>query len=213
MQLIQRETNIPVPHVRMVESDPNSPVGASFMLMDCLRGNVGMDLSMALPSEHKLGGFSTMVKIQIKMFNIRLPKIGKTTGINDDGSYRQGPIPGLGGPFNTAAEFFRAWSTKVEFGLSHDQLKDAAGSFADELLISGLAFKALMNDMAEELLTSNEGPFPLCHGDFGHNNMIFDDNYRLLGVIDWEGAFAAPCEISGEFPLTLSVVPPAMDVP
>ena len=53
----------------------------------------------------------------------------------------------------------------------------------------------------------------MCHGDFGHNNMIFDDNYQLLGVIDWETAFAAPWEISGEFPLTLSVVPPDMDAP
>ncbi|KAF7631336.1 hypothetical protein AFLA_012194 [Aspergillus flavus NRRL3357] len=129
-----------------------------------------------------------MAEIQIEMFNIRLPKIGKIIGINDDGSYRQGPIPDLGGPLEIAAEFFMAWSAKVQFGLSHDQLKDAAGSFADELSISGLAFKALMNDMAEELSKSNEGPFPLCHGDFGHNNMIFDDNYRLLGVIDWEGA-------------------------
>ncbi|KAB8211879.1 hypothetical protein BDV34DRAFT_219095 [Aspergillus parasiticus] len=154
--------------------------------------SVGMDLSMAAPSKDKLRVFSAMAEIQIKMFNIRLPKIGKITGINDDGSYRQGPIPGLGGPFNTAAEFFRAWSTKVDFGLSHNQLKDAAGSFVDELSISSLAFNALMNDMVEELSKSDEGPFPLCHSDFGHNNMIFDDNYRLLGVIDWEGAFAAP---------------------
>ncbi|KAL4765149.1 uncharacterized protein BDW70DRAFT_83118 [Aspergillus foveolatus] len=43
--------------------------------------------------------------------------------------------------------------------------------------------------------------------------MVFDDKYRFLGVIDWEKAFAAPLEISGEFPLTLSVIPPAIDVP
>lgn len=43
--------------------------------------------------------------------------------------------------------------------------------------------------------------------------MIFDDEYNLLGVIDWEAAFAGPWEISGEFPLTLSTVPPDMDAP
>ena len=43
--------------------------------------------------------------------------------------------------------------------------------------------------------------------------MIFDDEYKLLGVIDWEAGFAGPWEISGEFPLTLSIVPPDMDAP
>lgn len=150
---------------------------------------------------------------QVDLSIIKLPKIGTICGINDDGSYRQGPIPGLGGPFETAAEFFKAWSTRVDFGLSPDQLKEAAGPYAGELSASASSFKTLVNDLAESLSVHNKGPFPLCHGDFGHNNIIFDDRYQLLGVIDWEAAFAGPWEVSGEFPLTLSMVPPAMDVP
>ena len=150
---------------------------------------------------------------QIELSGLQLPKIGTITGINDDGSYRQGPISGLGGPFETAAEFFRAWSAKVEFGLSQDEVREAAGPFTDEVSASALSFKKMVYDLAGGLSIRNEGPFPLCHGDFGHNNIIFDDRYRLLGVIDWEGAFAGPWEISGEFPLTLYMVPPAMDVP
>jgi hypothetical protein len=147
------------------------------------------------------------------LFRIRLPKIGKVVGIHEDGSYRLGPLPVLGGPFDTAAEFFRAWATKVEFGMSEDQLRNAAGPFADEILFSVSTFRKLLNDNAEWLSANNTGPFPLCHGDFGHNNILFDDKYRLLSVIDWESAFAGPCEISGEFPLSVSVIPPAMDVP
>lgn len=133
--------------------------------------------------------------------------------MNDDGSYQQGPIPGLGGPFETAAEFFKAWSAKVNFGASPDRVKKNAGPYADEILASVSSFKTLISDFAKSLSVRNNGPFPLCHGDFGHNNIIFDDNYQLLGVIDWEAAFAGPWEMSGEFPLTLSTVPPAMDVP
>ncbi|KAJ5104889.1 hypothetical protein NUU61_002236, partial [Penicillium alfredii] len=114
-----------------------------------------------------------------------LPKIGTILRKNDDGSYEQGPIPGLGGPFETATEFFK-------FGLSEDRLKEAAGSLADELLLSTSFFKSLVGSSAGRLS---------------------DDNYQLLGVIDWETAFAEPWEISGEFPLTLSVVPPDMDAP
>ena len=59
----------------------------------------------------------------------------------------------------------------------------------------------------------DHGPFPLCHGDFGHNNVIVDDKYHVLGVIDWESAFAGPWEIFGDFPLSFSIVPRAMDAP
>ena len=53
----------------------------------------------------------------------------------------------------------------------------------------------------------------MCHGEFGHNSIVFDDNYQLVGVIDWESAFAGPWEMACGFPLTLDTVPPAMDVP
>ncbi|KAE8144258.1 hypothetical protein BDV25DRAFT_134827 [Aspergillus avenaceus] len=147
MHLVRKESQLPVPHVHVLEANPNS---------------------------------------NLEMFTIRLPKTGKIVGINDDGSYRQGPLPGIGGPFNTAA---------------------------DEILPSAEDFKSLVHGNAERLSSNNMGPFPLCHGDFGHKNIVFDDKYRLLGVIDWETAFAGPSEISGEFPLSISVVPPDMDVP
>lgn len=141
-----------------------------------------------------------------------MPKIGTILRKNDDDSYEQGPIPGLGGPFETATEFFKAWTANAEFGLSEDRLREVAGLLADEILSSVSSFKSLVSSSAGTLSVQDRGPFPLCHGDFGHN-IVFDDNYQLLGVIDWETAFAAPWEISGELPLTLSVVPPDMDAP
>jgi aminoglycoside phosphotransferase (APT) family kinase protein len=48
----------------------------------------------------------------------------------------------------------------------------------------------------------DKGPFPLCHGDFGHNNMVFDDEYNLLGVIDWEAAYV--CRLSASLGSPLS---------
>jgi len=68
-------------------------------------------------------------------------------------------------------------------------------------------------DLSHEISTRDHGPFPLCHGDFGHNNIVVDDEYRVLGVIDWESAFAAPWEVLADFPLTLSTIPPAIDAP
>lgn len=71
IQLIQKETNIPVPRVHVFQGDPDaldSPVKIKtpFMLMDCLRGNVGMDLAMQVPSEYKTAVFTRLAEIQVR---------------------------------------------------------------------------------------------------------------------------------------------------
>lgn len=65
IHLVRKESQIPVPHVHVLEADPNSNVGAQFMLIDCLRGNAGIDLSMNIPPEHKLNVYSRMAEIQV----------------------------------------------------------------------------------------------------------------------------------------------------
>lgn len=132
--------------------------------------------------------------------------------MNKDGTYQQGPIPGLGGPFDTATEFFEAWAAKLEFGKTAEQLQTASGEDAAEIVLSVSSFTKSIGELAGRLSVCDNGPFPLCHGDFGHNNIIVDDRYNVLGVIDWGTAFAGPWEIFGDFPLTLSTVPPAMDL-
>jgi hypothetical protein len=97
--------------------------------------------------------------------------------------------------------------------MSDERLATACGPFAAEIIPSVRSFKQSIHDVASKLSIHNHGPFPLCHGDFGHNNVVVDENYNVLGVIDWEFAFTAPWEIFGDFPLTLSVTPPEMDMP
>ena len=48
------------------------------------------------------------------MTSLRLPKIG-TIVRNREGGYESGPLPGIGGPFDTAAAFFEAWADTVKF--------------------------------------------------------------------------------------------------
>ena len=81
------------------------------------------------------------------------------------------------------------------------------------IIPSVASFTKSINKLAGRLSVRDNGPFPLCHGDFGHNNVIVDDKYHVLGVIDWETAFAGPLEVFGDFPLNLSTIPPAMDAP
>ena len=48
------------------------------------------------------------------------------------------------------------------------------------------------------------------YNDFGHNNIVVDDNWELLGVIDWEHAWSAPWEVV-DFPVLLRLMPKVID--
>jgi aminoglycoside phosphotransferase (APT) family kinase protein len=97
--------------------------------------------------------------------------------------------------------------------MSDEQLRAASGPYAAEIIASVTSFTKSIDKLAGRQSVRDHGLFPLCHGDFGHNNVIVDDKYHVLSVIDWETAFAGPWEVFGDFPLTLSTVPSAMDAP
>lgn len=137
--------------------------------------------------------------------------IGTIQGIKQDGTIQQGPIPGLGGPFATTTEFFQRWCAKATFRLTSDRLQQSCGPYAAELIPSIESFPRKLAMVASRISKPDKGPFPLIHGDFGHNNVVVNNDYQIIGVIDWEKAFAAPWEIARDFPLSLSTVPPAMD--
>lgn len=57
---------------------------------------------------------------------------------------------------------------------------------------------------------SVQGPFGLAHSDFGAHNLLVNENFDILAVIDFDGLIAGPLEIQAQFPsLTgLDVEPP-----
>ncbi|KAG6200444.1 hypothetical protein E4U35_006214 [Claviceps purpurea] len=54
----------------------------------------------------------------------------------------------------------------------------------------------ILKDATSHIIVEDRlhGPLPLCHFDLHHGNLLFDDEYNLTGVIDWDGAAAAPLE-------------------
>lgn len=233
LMLVKEQTSIPVPEVYGYMASPDNEIGAPFMLMECLNGNVALDLNFNhIPEEYKDKFFEAMAKIQVcsvgslstrlgpmdadifqtEISSIRFPKIGALVR-RKDGGYDVGPLPGIGGPFATATEYFQAWATNVRYPRSESYIRAACGPHAEEVLSTTTAFPLEISRCANRLAAiADRGPFPLCHVDFGHNNIIVDNEYNILGVIDWEHAFSSPWETT-YFPLILQVIPPAIDAP
>lgn len=141
------------------------------------------------------------------MSSVTLPKIGTITRLQD-GTYDIGPLPGLGGPFNTATEYLEAWAEAAEFpsleGVRSSSHWMAGGKIVSnediEEEISGLeasilAFPAKLKKLAANIPLRNDGPFPLIHSDFAYWNVIVDDGYKILGVVDWEHSHTGPWEM------------------
>jgi hypothetical protein len=68
--------------------------------------------------------------------------------MNEDGKYQQGPIPRLGGPFDTATEFFKAWAAaNPKYPYQEETLRQASGQYADEVIPSVASFPKFINDI------------------------------------------------------------------
>lgn len=146
------------------------------------------------------------------MTALRFPKIG-TIVRNQEGKYDIGPLPVIGGPFDSATSFFEAWAAHTKFPLEEDRILELMkGGPAQRVLAAINDFPSRVMAAASQILHSNHGPFPLCHADFLHSNIVVDDSFQVLGIIDWEGACTLPLQLV-TFPGFLNAMPILFDSP
>jgi hypothetical protein len=127
-----------------------------------------------------------------------------------DGTFSIGELPGIGGPFKTAADFLCAWADNTKFPYDEAFIRSRTPQVAvDEILSSIKSFPAQLSDFAQRY-TFQSGPYPLIHSDLYSSNVLVDSKCRIKGVINWENAFVGPWEMV-EFIKNLSIVPPLMD--
>ncbi|KAI1110159.1 kinase-like domain-containing protein [Nemania sp. NC0429] len=227
MRLLHERTNIGVPRIFDYEPTANNPTGLAFIMMEFLPGNVAMDLFGGwashhgeIPSEHRRCFYSSVSKMQVELTSVRFPKIGIVRR-DADGGYDVGPLPDIGGPFDSAASFVTAWAQHARFPSGSldvlAQMEEAEGGaqhdVAREVRDSVRDFPARLKAMigARQIILK-DGPFPVCHTDLMHSNIVVDNDYKVLGIIDWEGACTLPWELV-EYPLFLDALPPVFDAP
>jgi hypothetical protein len=145
---------------------------------------------------------------QIEMTSIRFPKIGTIVRLSN-GTFSVGPIPGVGGPFDSAAAFFKAWAKNAKFPYNENTIrKMTPPELVDKILISIEDFPSQLTNFSQHHCF-RRGPFPVIHPDLYKSNILINSEYSIRGVIDWENAIIAPWEMV-EFIKDLSIVPPVM---
>ena len=136
------------------------------------------------------------------MATASISKLGSLV-LRPNGTIDIGPLPatfGFEGPFTSEADYFLSWAAHAKFGNldflrgrpeDNDglrSLKRAATSFPSRL-------KSAMEKTSSRNPTTCENRYPIVHRDFLLHNILFDDTYNVVGVIDWEFAHSAPLEV------------------
>ncbi|KAI0190544.1 kinase-like domain-containing protein [Astrocystis sublimbata] len=219
MQLIKEKSQLPVPHIFAYEANIDNPVGAPFILMEFLPGNTAMDAAGGyevhkgeIPSVYRTGFHRSVAKCQVQITALRFSKIG-TVVRTREGEYEIGPFPDIGGPFDSATTFFAAWVQHLKFPHTEDQILKMMGEGpANRVLAAIKKFPSQLKAVVDQMSCDNYGPFPLCHADFFHSNIVVDENFQILGIIDWEGACTLPLQLV-TFPAFLDIMPPLFGSP
>ncbi|KAJ0164436.1 hypothetical protein CTA2_1002, partial [Colletotrichum tanaceti] len=133
---------------------------------------------------------------------------------NADGRFTVGPIPGIGGPFDTAASFIQEWAARMKFPYDEGYLREhLPPSFIDEILEGNSRFPSRLAKLASDgKHFTRAGPFPIRHTDLFDTNVVVTKAYQVLGVVDWENAYTVPWELV-DAPSFLSTVPRLLNRP
>jgi len=75
------------------------------------------------------------------------------------------------------------------------------------------ALPLLFKELVRRYCPNDTSPFSFTNQDFGFHNVLVDDSYSIIGVIDFDGIMAAPKEVVGQFPALCALDPPASGVP
>jgi hypothetical protein len=92
-------------------------------------------------------------------------KIGSIYKNQETGAYEICLLPdGLGGPYDTAAEYYRTWSARQ---------KDTCPRITTDDV-------SRIGELASAMSKHDTGPFRLTHPDFGHQYIIVNDDFDIL---------------------------------
>ncbi|KAJ5691108.1 hypothetical protein N7488_011843 [Penicillium malachiteum] len=199
LQFIKQHSDLRVPRIFAYETDENNLMGVAFMLMELLPSSVAIDAN---------SGYELYRSIMYAY--LQNVQVGAVLVLGS------GPIPGIGGPFDIAAEFFKVWADTVKFRWDIERITQSmqgAPISAEQMITIIENFPSQIKAMASQILLYSEGPFPLNYDDFLYSNIMVDENsFDGTGIIDWEAACTVPWELIA-FPAFLSAMPASFDLP
>jgi hypothetical protein len=132
------------------------------------------------------------------MAGICLGKIGSLI-LKPNGTIDIGPLPasfGFRGPFSSPIDYFLSWAANAKFKNSAFLLRGPNENPALEALKHEVeCFPTRLASTLKERPPASCISYPIVHKDFLIHNILLDEEYNVVGVIDWENAHSAPFDV------------------
>ncbi|KAL0935574.1 uncharacterized protein CTRU02_210165 [Colletotrichum truncatum] len=209
MTYLKRHTRIPVPEVFdwACESDPASQIGAGYILMGRLDGLPLDWRAVTSAQKEKIMQQLADVFLEIEKHPFRL--MGSLTPSNDDASgfdlrglaqpatYRLGAEGPLG-PFSSSLAGSRAIVERYLKMIASGEI--ASCHHLDVYLAHRLRLD-LVDSLWEDASSKNQ--FYLKHPDDKGDHILINENFDIVGIIDWEWTSTASPEEAFSSPLMM----------
>ncbi|KAK8024925.1 hypothetical protein PG990_002748 [Apiospora arundinis] len=206
---------VPVPKVYAYEghgSELAAKAGAIYMLMEGFYGNTLMDVAfnmLDLPMATQEHIMTQWTMAQAQLATLTFPQIGSICSITESGEPVVGKLSTAAaegflnqGPFPSTTEYLSV------VGLGALRRAEARAQPSDGIPYALLGPRVFLDVVSRGgLIDKHDERYPLNHMDLGTQNIIVDDDFNFLAVIDWEFAQTAPWEVSYypfPFPLLMS---------
>jgi aminoglycoside phosphotransferase (APT) family kinase protein len=190
MRYVKENSSIPIPKVYGHDTSFTNPLGHPYMFLEMVIGTASMWATMSCTFDQRLKLIRNMANIINELATLTFPTIGQLRCINDGIEVgrlvtRRGEIVEA---FSTSASYYRRRAGLIE-----------GQKPADEE--TKLAIEAAMI-LAERSV--NTGPFPLKHPDLSFQNVLVDENFDVVAILDWSFASTVPTEEFGFFHMPAS---------
>ncbi|KFZ14755.1 hypothetical protein V501_03062 [Pseudogymnoascus sp. VKM F-4519 (FW-2642)] len=202
--LHENVTSVSLPKLYAFEGPDSqwaADVGAIYMLIEGFYGNSLQDVQFNVCElsdstlEHIIMQWTS---IQAELAAFSFPKIGsishfsKGTGVTI-GRLSVAAAEGLSneGPFTESWDYFSA----IADARLQQSLKDEVDSGNVFKILGPFVFKDIVQNTAI-FKTIGNGPFHFNHMDMGTQNILVDEDFNFLAIIDWEFAQSAPWEVN-----------------
>ncbi|KAF7189214.1 Altered inheritance of mitochondria protein 9, mitochondrial [Pseudocercospora fuligena] len=194
MAYLKKHTSIPVPEVFAHDLDPNNQIGAPYILMSYIHGTSAAELSDA--KDYDLKGdeqfWSRMAEIQMELASLKFNQIGCIYQHGDAFSIGPEVVTGRG-PWATAEQFWYDLAThffEVTKATCDESIKSKESFHLPQ------KFSELMKLYGEP----GQKQFRLANRDSGIHNVLVNDDFEIVGLIDLDGVMAAPVEMVARLP-------------
>ncbi|KAK2753264.1 hypothetical protein FQN54_007955 [Arachnomyces sp. PD_36] len=202
INLIRSRTTIPVPQVFDYCISSDNPFGYPYMLTEYLPGRPCNNiLARAVPLKYRSKVAKQLANVFFELQNLTFDRIGRIW-TRDNADMRNNADLKLISPaipdgatdlLDTSLEFFHV-KREAE---NREIVQSTHPNDADWLTACWILKIALGHMILDDRI---RGPFPLCHLDLHHGNLLFDHEFNLTGVLDWSNAQTAPIERLGVCP-------------